>query len=660
MSIKMLGEQCGNLSQALSREWIETNGIGGYASSTILCCHTRKYHGFLVAELHHPPGKFVLLSKYEDSLLQGKEETFLSSHIYKGAVYPGGYERQTGFEQGKTPTFKYQTQKANVTKRIALVQGENTVLTQYAFTKFQTGVKLRVKPLLAFRSFHETTHENIDMRVRTFPVSGGFKIQPYDGLPPFFLQTNGDFEFFPSPTWYRNFEYTMEKKRGFPGNEDLFCPGFFEIPLRKGTPVIVSASTLEQSDLTAVWAEEMEGRNRFHKSLKGTAFQKELKRAARQFIVDRGGQKSVIAGFPWFLEWGRDAMIALPGLFLHSQKKRPEYVQVLLKFASQVRNGLIPNFLGERENAYNSADASLWFAWAVQQYLHATGDFAGIDGPILQTVEQIFTHYVKGTDNDIKMLENGLIELGSEETQLTWMDATAYGKPVTPRHGAPVELNALWYNLVCFLGEIGARGGLPSTEDARGLAPRIRNTFESVYWSDEIDCLGDVWRDGELDLSVRPNQIFAVSLPCSPLSRERATRVVAKVRDHLLTPFGLRTLAPSEAGYRGKYLGGPNERDTAYHNGTVWPWLLCHYGEAVLKTADRAAAETELNQIIEPFKTHLEDAGLGSISEVFDGDPPHAPGGCISQAWSVAEILRLSLLLEQVHTEASQRRRRAR
>lgn len=649
MTIKMQRETCRDLSRALDIEWLETNGIGGYASSTILCCHTRKYHGLLVAELHDPPGKYVLLSKFEDSTVKDDAETFFCTHKYQGAVYPDGLRHITEFRQDKTPVFKFQMETANITKRIALVHGENTVLTEYTATKIQPGVKLRVKPLLAFRNYHDTTHENIDLRVRTFPVDNGFKIQPYDGFPPLFLQVEGPFEFFPSPTWYRNFEYTREKERGFQSGEDLFCPGFFEIQMKKGSEVVVSASTSPQSDINRLWTSEMERRSGFQRKLRGNSFQKTLKRAARQFIVEKkDGNKTIIAGFPWFLEWGRDGMIALPGLLLHSHGRRPEYIQVLKGFAEHARDGVIPNFLGKHpeDNAYNSADASLWFAWAVQQYIHTTSDFAGVQGKILETLEQVFVHYCQGTRNNIRLLDNGLLEVGSRDTQVTWMDAVVDGNPVTPRQGSPVEINALWYNLVCFLREIGARGNLSCQNEAGYLANRIRESFEEVFWSDEIGCLGDVSSHGELDLSIRPNQIFAVSLPFSPLTEERAARVVASVRDNLLTPMGLRTLAPHEPGYKGAYRGGPNERDSAYHNGTVWPWMLGHYGEAVFKTAGRAEAIEEVTKIIEQFKPHLEDAGLGAISEVFDGDSPQAPGGCISQAWSVAEILRLSLLLD--------------
>ncbi|MBN2527080.1 MAG: glycogen debranching enzyme family protein [Deltaproteobacteria bacterium] len=649
MSIKIQRKDCQDFKQATNREWLETNGIGGYASSTIAGCNTRKYHGMLVARLPRPEGKFVLLSNLDEGLVSGEEETGLSTTQYCGAVAPAGYKNLIGFVHDKMPVFKYQTSKVNLTKKVVMLQDENTVVCQYECTKNSNDSKLVIRPMLAYRDFHSLTAENVSLQVRTWPVKNGFKIQPYEGMPPLYVQTTGTFEFFPAPNWYRNVEYLQELRRGFPAQEDLFSPGMFEIHFPKGEKVIVMASTEEHDDLERVFDHEISRRSLFYKRLRGTTLQKPLKWSAHQFVSTRvSGHKAITAGFPWFLEWGRDAMIALPGLLLHDNKKNPDYVDVLTEFASNVKDGVIPNFLGTDpvHNAYNSVDASLWFAWAVQQYLYKTRDITALRGPIFDTLEKIFTHFQKGTMHNIQMREDGLIRAGSYDTQITWMDANSNGQPVTPRNGCPVEVNALWYNMVCFLGELVDMGEVQGCRYAKDLAPRIKEAFLREFWVDNGGYLADLVTNTEPDTRIRPNQIFAVSLPHTMLDETQAKSVLDVVTRHLYTPLGLRTLSPEDPGYKGKYSGGPNERDAAYHNGTVWPWLIGHYGEGLLKL-DAKAALPVIEEIIEAVRAHLTRDGIGSISEIFDGESPHTGHGCPSQAWSVAEMLRLITLYEE-------------
>jgi predicted glycogen debranching enzyme len=342
-------------------------------------------------------------------------------------------------------------------------------------------------------------------------------------------------------------------------------------------------------------------------------------------------------------------MIALPGLLLQKGDE-PVYLEVLETFASNQRQGIIPNFLGEdpNDNAYNSADAALWLGWALQQYLYRYSQkIDRIPSAVKAALEQTFHRYREGTDHGIGMLENGLLRVGSLNEQVTWMDATVNGAPVTPRWGCPVEINALWYNFICFLAEVHERLGIRSVVSAGELAGRVKKSFNSTFWLEAQGYLADVVWGDDVDASVRPNQIFAVSLPFSPLDKRRSQSVVEKVKSELMTRFGLRTLSKADARYRGRYEGGPEDRDSAYHNGTVWPWLLGHFGEALLKvTEDKTAAVEELEGCLGAIEEHLGEAGLGTVSEIFDGEPPHTPRGCISQAWSVAEILRLSGLLE--------------
>ena len=650
MSIKIQRKDCQDFEKATNREWLETNGIGGYAASSISGCNTRKYHGLLVARLQQPEGKFVLLSKFDEALVAGEVETGITTTQYQGAVTPEGYRHLVGFVHDKMPTFKYQTSRINLTKRVVMLHGCNTVACEYNCTKNIDDSKLVIRPKLAYRDFHGLSAENVSLQVRTWPAKNGFKIQPYEGMPPLYVQTTGKFEFFAAPNWYRNVEYLEEMRRGFPSSEDLFSPGMFEIEFPKGENVIVMASTEEVDDVQEAFDEEIKRRSLFYKRLRGTTMQKPLKWSAHQFLSTRSsGHLAVTAGFPWFLEWGRDAMIALPGLLLHDNKKNPEYVDVLSEFAVNVKDGVIPNFLGTdpTNNAYNSVDASLWFGWAVQQYLYITRDISALRGQIFETLEQIFNHYQEGTFNHIRMREDGLMSAGSHETQLTWMDANSNGNPVTPRSGCPVEVNALWYNLVCFIAELVDMGELQGCKSAKMLAPKIRASFVDAFWMKEKGYLADLVNDDGQDAQIRPNQIFALSLPFSPLDEAQAESVLEVVSKHLYTPLGLRTLSPEDRNYRGTYSGGPNERDSAYHNGTVWPWLIGHYADALAKHHPKTAASV-FEEIIEAFRAHLQRDGIGSVSEIFDGDSPHSGRGCPSQAWSVAEVLRLITLYDKV------------
>ena len=650
-SIKEAEDDYMNVDRALGLEWLDTNGIGGYASSSVLNCHTRKYHGLLVARCDTPPGKYVLLSKLDDQLFVGDKQFGLSLHQYSNCKYSPGDNYLHAFTLGVVPTFAYAVDNLKIQKQIALVQGENTVLVKYSALENQIGAQLRIRPLLAFRDFHQLMRENMFLRVRTFPETDGFSISPYDGMPPLHVRFSGGFDFMPSPVWYRNFEYSREEERGFYCREDLFCPGVIELVFPEGHEIVLSFSTTASAeDPGEKWDRELERRQAFHKKLRGTSFQKTLAVSARNFLSEsKNGNKAITAGYPWFLEWGRDAMIALPGTLLYNGLT-DHYLDVLRTFAAHQRDGLIPNYIGPspEQNAYNSADASLWFVWALQKYLEKIRKVGSIPSVIWQAVGEIFHHYKEGTSFGIQMLENGLLTVGTPDVQVSWMDAMVHERPVTPRHGAPVEINALWYNLLCFIASRGNQFNKSIADEAHTLASRLKDAFIDAFWIPKEQYLADVVNDGIRDTSIRPNQIFAVSLPFSPLEVDQSRGVVAVVKRELFTPYGLRTLSPTDPRYRGHYRGGPVERDSAYHNGTVWPWLLGHFGEAVLKVAEKKkSAILEFEQALEKLKEHMQEAGLGTVSEVFDGNPPHSAQGCISQAWSVAEILRLTKLIEK-------------
>ena len=662
MEINIDEKQCLNIKEALRLEWLETNGLGGYASSTILNCHTRRYHGLLVANLTEPPGRFVLLSKFEESLLIKDTEFFLSLHKYPGTFQPLGYKYMQRFQSRPAPKFIFQIGNTIIHKTILMPQGENSVMVKYSCESSEEPLVLRLKPFLAFRDFHALSKENLSLHVRTFKAKSGVKVQPYDGMPPLFIQTNRKFTFFPSPVWYRNFEYIAEAERGFDYHEDLFHPGIFEIPLLKGDSVIITACVKECSGIEQRWESENARRAEFKKTggfIPETAADSEdpeimgiLVSSAKSFRILQPIKKgksrpTVVAGYHWFADWGRDTLISLPGLTFCAGD--PQHgVDVLKSISKYEKNGLLPNFFSEdgRNCAYNSVDCSLWYFWAVQQMLANSGDLGTVEENFWPVMLKILDKYKKGTDHNIFMNKDGLLHAGNWETQLTWMDAKVKGKPVTPRNGYPVEINALWFNAVCFMEELAKRCG-KSFNRFSELAGKIRESFNDIFWVEDGSYLGDAFMEGSLDTAVRPNQIIAVSLPYTPLDRHRCRGVVEKVHKELLTPFGLRTLSPRDRNYQGRYSGTGDERDAAYHQGTVWPWLIGHFGEAYFKVAEnKGEARNYLLTFMRTFlKQHLKSAGLGYISEIFDGDPPHYPNGCIAQAWSIAEVIRLYRIL---------------
>jgi predicted glycogen debranching enzyme len=647
--------------KALTLEWLETNGLGGYSSSTILNCNTRKYHGLLVANLKIPQGRHVLLSWLEDSVTVRGQESFLSCCQYPGVFVPEDRHFLKSFQLNDCPRFVYETDHVRIHKAIMMVQGEDCILIRYDVERCPSPGMLILKPFLAYRGYHGLSRQNPFLRVETYGIRNGFMMEPYDGMPPIYMQTNVQSQFLPSPVWYNHFEYQMEKERGYDWHEDLFRPGIFEIPIRKGSTVIVSASLkIGQRLLKKTW--EAEAARRVHelseieiisdsyKHGEDKIHVRNLILSGRQFLIKTPSDRpTVIAGYHWFTDWGRDTLISLPGLTFCSGRSQ-EGISILTAMGRQEKDGLLPNFSSDHDegNAYNTVDTSLLYFWAVQQMLHHTGEVEVIRNEIWPVLKRILKHYMKGTLFNIHMGENGLLHAGSEDTHLTWMDATVKGKPVTPRWGGAVEINALWFNAVCFAGELTRRFN-EAEFLFHDLVPRIKRSFVDTFWIEGENYLGDVYCNGSLDHSVRPNQILAVSLPYSPLDPDQWPGVVNKTMNHLLTPVGLRTLSPEDKKYEGRYGGDVSARDRAYHQGTVWPWLLAHFGEAYLRVSvDKAAARTFLLDHLRSFiRQHMPIAGMGFISEIFDGDPPHRPNGCIAQAWSTAGLIRLYSLLHE-------------
>ncbi len=633
---------CRDLEQAMSREWLETNGLGGFASSTIAGINTRRYHGLLVAATKPPVGRLVLLSKLEETVVVNGERFELSANRYPGVVHPQGHRYLQEFRLDPFPSFIYRIAGMQVEKTVCMVHGENTVVVRYRLQGGEAGrVSLELRPLIAFRDHHSTTHENgaLDSRIRI--DDGVVSVEPYAGLPRLYLAHKGA-HVDASGEWYRNFEYDVERARGLDYREDLFNPMVLRFDDSRDIALIASTEPRQAGMAQAYEAEERARRARTTAAANDDEFVRQLTVAADQFIVSRGTHKTIIAGYHWFADWGRDTMIALPGLTLATGRFE-DARSILLEFAKHVDRGMLPNrFPEEGEEAeYNTVDATLWFFEAVRSYLQHTGDRATVRSPLYPVLAEIIDWHFRGTRHGIRVDSDGLLNCGEPGVQLTWMDAKVGDWVVTPRHGKPVEIQALWYNALMFMAETAAGlGDRLEAERYGGAAERARASFVANFWNKDGGYLYDVVNGTERDASIRPNQIFAVSLPHTMVPPEMARAIVATLERELLTPFGLRTLARTDPQYRPTYGGDVWSRDSAYHQGTVWPWLMGPFITAYTKVNGRAGvpgAEKWLSEL----QKHIKQDGLGQISEVFSGDPPHEAGGCIAQAWSVAELLRV-------------------
>ena len=617
--IRYDAEICRNLTEASKREWLETNGIGGFASSTITGLNTRRYHGLLTAALNPPSDRKVLLSKLEETLVIDGNRHELSCNQYPDAVYPQGHLYLEEFRLDPYPVFLWRIENVELRKCVFTIQGENAAVVQYHLRaqgpQVQCHCRLELRPLIAFRDFHATTHENPALNREVAQQPGLVSIQPYGDLPTLHFAHDAT-EVRVEGDWYRNFQYDRERERGLDFREDLFQP--FTLLFDMKTQATVIASTKEHR------ADEAGDLRRVE-----TARRKRNWSAADAFIVDRAEGKSVIAGYHWFGDWGRDTMISLPGLTLATGK--PEIARdILTAFAGFVSEGMLPNRFPDRgeQPEYNTVDATLWYFEAIRAWHAATGDTAFVKTRLLPTLRGIIEWHRTGTRYGIRVDDDGLLLAGEPGVQLTWMDAKVGNWVVTPRQGKAVEIQALWYNALRIMQEL--------TRNARygAMADDAQKSFARQFWNAETGCLFDVIGDA----SIRPNQLLAISLTHKVLEdRDKAASILTVVERELFTPYGLRTLARSDPRYRGQCTGDPAARDSAYHQGTVWPWLLGPYCDAC--TYVRGAFD--VNGLVSPLEQFRDDRGVGQIPEIFDGDWPHEPRGAVAQAWSVAEILRI-------------------
>jgi predicted glycogen debranching enzyme len=636
---------CQNLKNALGKEWLETNGLGGFASSTIIGANTRRQHGLLVASLRPPVERHVLLSKFEERVIIDGHESSISTNLYPGTVFPHGFNIQMEFRLRPWPTFRYANHDLEIERSVFLVHGESTVVVGYRNLRSRRPIELKLRPLLAFRDYNSLTKRDEEVELAVERSNGTLSVQPYENLPRLYFHTKAD-GVDVKPDWYLRFTYPVEQERGLDFEEDLFTPFELTYRLTQGHTVYIVATTEKKSG--AVSPEELVGRERARRK----GFEREsdparqaLVMAADSFIARRGKDNlTVLAGFPWFTDWGRDTMIALPGLTLTSGRFDVAR-KILLTFAQFSDKGMIPNVFPDAGETpeYNTVDASLWFVVSGWKYWKASGDDEGAR-QLLPALADVIKFYKEGTRYDIRADNDSLITAGVPGTQLTWMDVKVDGYVPTPRHGKPVEINALWLNALVMLAEMEEKlaRDIHSAVILRKLADQVAANFVRAFWNREGGYLYDVIQGDVRDASVRPNQIFAVSLPYSPLDKAQQKAVLDVVTQQLLTPYGLRSLSPKDERYCPKYTGNHWQRDCAYHQGTVWSWLIGPYCDAYARVNGTGRTQRkEIAKIIQPLLDHMEQAGLGSVAEIFDGNSPHRPVGCFAQAWSVGELLRV-------------------
>ena len=666
-NITLNREAFGHFDEAIRIEWLVTNGLGGYASSTVLGVNTRKYHGLLVAALHPPGDRTVCLAKLDEEVSVGSSNYPLGTNEFHDTIFPQGHVYLKEFALDPFPRYVYEVQDVVVRKTIFMPKEKNVVAVKYQVLNHgMVEAKIRVYPLLTCRHFHSVMD-----RWRT-PLN--FSQQQNGGTVEFAFNnpkatvivrsTMSDFN--ENPLWIERLYYYEEASRGESSTDDCYQPGYFEVlvPHKRERAFAVVAAAGDSSQecretldsfgntiyavngqLTSEIEERTNLLTKFYDAYNQVPASDWLNwslLAADAFVVKGAGdRKAVLAGYFWFETWGRDTFISLPGLLLATGRFE-DARKILLDFMRHSKQGLIPNFIQDLsgEPAYNTVDATLWYVNAVLQYLKYTGDFQFVQQQLWKNLQVIVESHQKGTAFGIHLDSDGLLAHGP---RLTWMDAEVDGEGVTPRAGKAVEIQALWYNALKTMQLLAAKfDEAHLAERYSAMATEAQESFNAKFWNDNGGCLFDVVADSSFDVSLRPNQIIATALDFTMLDKDRTEKVVDVVQRELVTPYGLRTLARVDSRYRGMYVGDRRSRDQAYHNGTVWAWLLGPYVTACRKA--QISSDYELkHRLMSLFTQQIVQAGLGTVSEVFDGDPPHEPRGCIAQAWSVAEPLRAYL-----------------
>ncbi|MDR1757587.1 MAG: amylo-alpha-1,6-glucosidase [Bacteroidales bacterium] len=637
-------EKLVNLAFSGHREILRCSGTGAFANSTLSGLNTRKYHGLFIVPQENVDGeRHLLVASLNEVIVINQMEFHIGIQQYKGGIIaPKGHKYLQSFRADTVPTYDYKVGKFHFSKSFLFEHGADRLLLKYTIVEDPESAVIRFQPLLAFRQIHRLTRENPDANTQYLPVNHGVGYCLYPDYTPVFLQCSIDDQLYyeHEPVWYKNFEYAEEIKRGYDGIEDLLCPGKMNVQVKnKEIYLAIGTSEINPEEIEHLYNEQL----KYH-TARSTYFNC-LQNAAEQFIVKRNHRTEVIAGYPWFGRWGRDTFIALPGLTLDLAK--PELCKEIIdSMLPELEHGLFPNVGQGEQAAYNSVDAPLWFIRALQQYTAYTKNERAIWGMYGTYIKKILDAYTEGSLYHIRVLPNGLIHAGNKGVALTWMDAVINGEPVTPRTGCPVEINGLWYNAVRFAIEMARVAKDHDFADKwKNKIQTFPAVFKDTFWSKEHGYLADFVNGDDKNFQVRPNMLIITSLPYSPVSEKIKQLILKKTLAELLTDKGVRTLSPSDPDYKGRYEGGQENRDRAYHQGTCWPWLLAPLADGLLTVYQKSALPM-LEKMLYRFEPCMKEYGISTIAEIYDGDPPHRPNGAISQAWSVSALLHIKALIE--------------
>ncbi len=631
--------ELGNLEYSLQREMLATDRKGGYMSTTIVCCNTRKYHGLMVAPIDESDEAYVLLSSLDETIIQHDQSFNLALHRYRGVYEPRGHKYITDFGYTPTPTITYRVGGVILRKELLWIHKRTQLMIRYTLVDAHSDTTLRLRPFFAFRNKHSLSKANMEANGRSYPVNGGVKCKLYEGFPWLYLQTNkADAEFVAAPDWYYDFEYPEEIKRGYDGYEDLLTTGYFEMPIRKGESVIFSAATDEMAtEDTISQIYEASIARRTHK----VDFLSCLRHSARQFIVRRsGGRTEMVAGYPWYGAVGRDTLISLPGIVLE-QGYKEDCMDVLDTMVAAMRDG---DFAGSA-SARVAADAPLWFFWTLQNLEPHIGA-KELWSRYGEAMKSILEAYRRGFDGRVALHDNGLVWAAADGEALTWMNTKVDGRPVAQRAGYAVEIEALWYNAVSYTLALARKmKDKEFTERWGDMPARTKDSFMSKFMLDE-GYPADFVNDYEVNTFRRSNMLVACALDYTMLGEEQIMDVLNVVRQHLLTRRGIRSLSPRNPFYEPSYAEDQRSQDLACHNGSTWIWPLMLY----VKTCFGIAGERflpEAEELLAGFEDEIQTACIGSVSECFEGDPPFRARGCLSQATSVGGLLYIEALTEE-------------
>lgn len=632
-----------NLEYSLGKELLRSNRSGAYATTTLLGCNTRKYHGLLILPLPElDGGVHILLSSLDETVIQREASFNLGIHKYGNVYQPKGHKYIRDFVTDPIPKTTYRVGGVVLTKEILFAHHSDRIMIRYTLVDAHSPTTLQFKPFLAFRNRHALSKENQDVNRKYESAANGIRVRMYSGYPDLFMQFSKEMEYTHVPDWYHDLCYDEEARRGYEHSEDLYVPGFFELQISKGESIIFAAGVEEADPSTLNKLFQQEIRRRTPRD----SFEHCLENSAQQFFVDRAGRTEVVNGFPWGESESRYTFMSLPGLCLVKGNEKL-FRPVADYWLSALDQGMIPGRRVGQQWIYDSVDSSLWFIWALHRWAKSTLSMHRAWTSYGKKIKAILEAYEQGSRHRIRMQDNGLLFAGTRNSALTWMNGVIDGKPILPRNGYAVDVNALWYNAIKVAIELAGSNDTRFVQHWSVIAERIPRSFNEVFWDQALGYCVDSVDEDHRDRTLRPNQILAASLPYSPLDERRRKAILDVIRKDLLTPRGLRTLTPNHPDFQAICTGNHNERVFAAFNGSVWPWLFGHFAEAYLKVHQRSGISV-IKALYDGYEKEMKVHGIGSLPELFDGAPDFSPGGAISFAASTAELLRVRQMLEQM------------